>query len=85
LTVAHDRSVPWRRIETAIREMSVPDLESFALENRYTGEGVPGGAVNTTIAFHYRAEDRSLTQDEVNERQAELAARLMERFGRKES
>jgi phenylalanyl-tRNA synthetase beta chain len=85
LTVTHDRSVPWRRIETAIREMSVPDLESFALENRYTGEGVPGGAVNTTIAFHYRAEDRSLTQDEVNERQAELAARLVERFGRKES
>ena len=45
------------------------------------GEGVPAGAVNTTITFSYNAGDRSMTQDEVNERQLALAAELRRRFG----
>ncbi len=42
---------------------------------------MPEGAVNTTITFVYNARDRSLTQDEVNERQAALTAELERRFG----
>jgi phenylalanyl-tRNA synthetase beta subunit len=41
---------------------------------------VPAGAVNTTLSFHYQASDRSLTLDEVNERQRALAAALQARF-----
>jgi phenylalanyl-tRNA synthetase beta subunit len=42
---------------------------------------VPEGAVNTTIHFLYNSPERSLTQEEVNERQLALAAELQRRFG----
>ncbi len=81
LTLTHALDVPWAEIERTIAESAPPDLVSWALTNRYRGEGVPAGAVNTTIHFLYNAGDRSLTQDEVNERQAGLAAELARRFG----
>jgi len=42
---------------------------------------VPEGAIHTTIHFDYNAGDRSLTQEEFNERQLGLAAELARRFG----
>jgi phenylalanyl-tRNA synthetase beta subunit len=42
---------------------------------------VPAGAVNTTIWFRYNAPDRTLQQEEVNARQAEIARLLEQRFG----
>ncbi|MEO1368464.1 MAG: hypothetical protein AAFX50_14920, partial [Acidobacteriota bacterium] len=64
---------------------AVADLVSFELKDRYDGEGVAEGAVNTTIAFTYNADGRSLRHDEINERQSALASRLTERFGFGES
>lgn len=81
LTLTHALTVGWRELATAIAERSVPELRQVALKDRYQGKGVPEGAVNTTIAFLYGAKDRSLTQDEVNERHQGLAAALQERFG----
>lgn len=81
LTLTHSLAVPWAEIERAIDELAPPDLVSWELVVRYRGQGVPEGAVNTTIHFVYNAGDRTLTQDEVNERQAGLAAELARRFG----
>jgi phenylalanyl-tRNA synthetase beta subunit len=61
--------------------MSAPDLVSFGLTVRYRGEGVPAGAVNTTIHFFYNSRERSLTQEEVNAQQQALTADLERRFG----
>jgi phenylalanyl-tRNA synthetase beta chain len=80
-TLTHSLQVTWHDLAAAIEARRPPDLAEFALKNRYHGEGVPAGAVNTTLTFHYNAGDRSLTQDEVNERQLELAAELTRRFG----
>jgi phenylalanyl-tRNA synthetase beta subunit len=81
LTLTHALEVPWAALAGEIERIRPPDLASFELENRYQGEGVPAGAVNTTIHFVYQVPDRSLTQEEVNERQGALAAALEERFG----
>jgi phenylalanyl-tRNA synthetase beta chain len=81
LTLTHALEVPWAEIEGAIALLAPADLASWELANRYRGEGVPAGAVNTTIHFLYNAGDRSLTQEEVNERQAVVAAELARRFG----
>lgn len=81
LTFTHPLSTPWREIREAIEAAEVEDLQEAALENRYQGEGVPEGAVNTTITFRYNSEARSLTQDEVNERHRALAESLEARFG----
>jgi phenylalanyl-tRNA synthetase beta chain len=81
LTLTHPLAVSWAEIQTAVGELAPPDLVSFGLKVRYRGEGVPDGAVNTTLSFLYQARDRSLTQEEVNERQLGLARELERRFG----
>ncbi len=80
-TLTHPLTVTWAELERAIGRAAPPDLAAFQLKDRYRGPGVPEGAVNTTITFLYNARDRSLTQDEVNERQAALTAELERRFG----
>jgi len=80
-TFTHRVETPWAEIERAIREQAPPDLVSWQLKDRYRGTGVPEGAVNTTLSFHYNARERSLTQEEVNARQGALNQELERRFG----
>lgn len=80
-TLTHSLTVPWREIADAIEAERVETLKSFSLKDRYEGQGVPVGAVNTTIAFDYGAEDRSLTQEEINVIHLQLAKHLEQRFG----
>jgi phenylalanyl-tRNA synthetase beta chain len=80
-TLTHALEVPWREIDTATAELASPELVSWELKVRYRGQGVPEGAVNTTVSFHYNARERSLTQEEVNARQASLTQELERRFG----
>lgn len=80
-TLQHDVSVPWQALEEKIRAAAVQDLVRFRLKDRYRGQGVPAGAVNTTISFLYNSAAASLTQDEVNERHQALAAELTRNYG----
>ncbi|MDX1632116.1 MAG: phenylalanine--tRNA ligase subunit beta, partial [Thermoanaerobaculia bacterium] len=84
VTLTHSKDVLWREISRTVTEAEVPDLAFFGLKDRYEGEGVPEGFVNTTITFRYQAGDRSLTQEEVNRRQERLTRLLTERYGREE-
>jgi phenylalanyl-tRNA synthetase beta chain len=81
LTFTHSQDTPWAEIDRTIAELRPPDLVSWEMTVRYRGQGVPEGAVNTTIHFLYNSPERSLTQEEVNERQLALAAELERRFG----
>jgi len=81
LTLTHAVEVPWADVEAAVAAHRPEDLVSFGLKDRYQGEGVPEGAVNTTLYFLYNSPERSLTQEEINERQERLAAELERRFG----
>lgn len=80
-TFTHRLETPWAEIEGVIREQAPPDLVFWQLKDRYRGTGVPEGAVNTTLSFHYNARERSLTQEEVNARQGALNQDLERRFG----
>ncbi|HEX6903247.1 MAG TPA: phenylalanine--tRNA ligase subunit beta [Thermoanaerobaculia bacterium] len=80
-TLTHAVETPWAEIDRTIAENAPEDLVSWQLKVRYRGQGVPEGAVNTTISFHYNAGDRSLTQEEVNARQLGLNQELERRFG----
>jgi phenylalanyl-tRNA synthetase beta chain len=80
-TLTHAMETPWAEIERVIRTQAPEDLVSWKLKDRYRGPGVPEGAVNTTISFHYNAGERSLTQEEVNARQLALNQELERRFG----
>lgn len=80
LTLTHSTDIAWATIADAIRELRSESLTGFRMSDRYSGEGVARGAVNTTISFRYDASDRSLTQDEVNERHGRLSDALKARF-----
>jgi phenylalanyl-tRNA synthetase beta chain len=80
-TLTHPLELAWRELALAISASRVDDLVHFALKDRYQGAGVPPGAVATTVAFHYNAPERSLTQEEVNGRHQLLADELTRRFG----
>ena len=79
-TLTHSLDVPWGEIHRAIEALAIEDLVQITLKDRYRGKGVPEGAVNTTIAFLYNAEGRSLTQEEVNERHQQVVSELDGRF-----
>jgi phenylalanyl-tRNA synthetase beta chain len=80
-TLTHALELPWRELAAAIAAAQVEDLARCVLKDRYQGAGIPAGAVATTVAFHYNAPERSLTQEEVNGRHQALAADLERRFG----
>jgi phenylalanyl-tRNA synthetase beta chain len=80
-TLTHALSLGWEELAAAIRAAEVEDLIDWGLKDRYRGEGVPSGAVNTTIYFRYNSDERSLTQEEVNERHQRLVAKLESAFG----
>jgi phenylalanyl-tRNA synthetase beta chain len=80
-TLTHAVTAPWAEIDHTIAGLRPADLVSWHLKDRYRGPGVPEGAVNTTISFLYNSPERSLTQEEVNERQQALAAELERRYG----
>jgi phenylalanyl-tRNA synthetase beta chain len=81
LTLTHDLKIPWREIESEIEKTRPDELMAFGLKDRYLGEGVPPGAVNTTLYFLYNASDRSLTQEEVNQQNEAIRRQLEGRFG----
>ena len=81
LTLTHSLDLAWSEIDRELRSEAPADLVEFGLKDRFEGANVPPGAVNSTIFFRYVSADRSLTQEEVNQRHEALAGRLEERFG----
>lgn len=80
-TLTHALTDSYQALHDFVAGRQVADLVAFGLKDRYLGKGVPQGAVNTTLWFRYNAEDRSLTQDEVNASHGALTAALEARFG----
>ncbi len=81
MTVQHPRSLDFAELVAAARELSGEWVEEIDLVGRYSGEGLPEGAVRTTLRLVYRHPGRSLTQDEVNAAQERLRGSLAERLG----
>jgi len=79
-TLTHALELSWSELAGALAALARPPLVGFRLKERYRGAGVPAGAVATTMTLDYHGGERTLTQDEVNAQQAELAAELARRF-----
>jgi len=80
LTLTHAAATPWADLAAVVEEHRPEALAGYGLKDRYTGEGVPAGAVNSTLWFLYSHPGRTLTQDEVNQHQQALTAELERRF-----
>jgi phenylalanyl-tRNA synthetase beta chain len=81
MTIEHPADLAFAELEGVVRELASTLVEAAELQARYAGDELREGAVRTTLRLVYRHPDRSLTQDEVNQDQAELRSRLADRLG----
>lgn len=64
------------RVERAIREEAAEWLERLRLFDVYEGEGVPAGRHSLAYRLRFRADDRTLRDDEVEDAVSEIVERL---------
>jgi phenylalanyl-tRNA synthetase beta chain len=81
IAVVVDDSFLAQQILDEVRALNHPLIESARLFDCYRGDPVPAGRKSLAYAISYRAPDRTLTDDEVNEAHDVIRARLQARFG----
>jgi phenylalanyl-tRNA synthetase beta chain len=68
-------------VEAAVREAASPLGVQASLFDRFIGGNVPAGHASLAVRVVYRAEDRTLTDAEVDARHAQVVAAVEKRFG----
>jgi len=67
-------------IQSAARGLAAP-LVSISVFDRYQGKGVPGGSVSVSVRFTFQADDRTLTDAEVQQSFDTILAALVRDHG----
>ena len=80
LAVVVDAEFPSAAIVQFVREWNRELVEDAYLFDEYAGSPIAPGKKSLAYSVAYRAGDRTLTDEEVNALQEELAAALEEKF-----
>jgi phenylalanyl-tRNA synthetase beta chain len=80
LAVVVRDGVPAGDVEGAVREAAGALGVEVALFDRFVGGSVPPGHASLAVRVVYRADDRTLTDAEVDARHAEVIAAIEKRF-----
>ncbi|HEX8634614.1 MAG TPA: phenylalanine--tRNA ligase subunit beta [Pyrinomonadaceae bacterium] len=75
------RSVTFAEMRRAVLELNLEQVRRAMLVYVYEGEGVPEGQRSVTLRIEYRADDRTLRDEEVDEAHGRIVNALGERFG----
>jgi len=75
------REVPAQRAESLIRQSAGPHLESLLLFDAYEGPPLPADQRNLAFSLAFRAADRTLTDQEVEQSMEAVRARLRQDLG----
>ena len=68
-------------VRELILEVGKPLVDEAIIFDVYTGKPIPEGKKNLAYAIRYRAEDRTLTDSEVNEAHQRIIEQVNRRFG----
>ncbi len=74
------RTVTYEALCDRLERLQPQVLESFELIDVYQGPSVPDGQVSFSMAFTYRAGDRTLTGDEVNGMHQQFVKKMAEQL-----
>ncbi len=74
-------SVTYASLESAIRTMGIANLERFRVTDVYRGAPIPEGVKSLTIAFEFRASDKTLCEGEISATMESLRRQLSEKCG----
>ena len=81
LAMVVDESFPAQRIIDWIKDLRNALIENVEVFDQYCGASIPEGKKSLAYSISYRAEDRTLTDAEVQALHGELVTRLGEVFG----
>ena len=80
VTLLSDRRSTFEEMRRAALSTDAAHLRSVALVYVYEGERLPEGKRSVTLRLEYRADDRTLRDEEVDELHARVVAALEEGF-----
>ncbi|QJA06798.1 phenylalanine--tRNA ligase subunit beta [Thermosulfurimonas marina] len=81
LSLVLREEVPAGEVLQFLTGLDIPYLEKVEVVDVYRGEPLAAGEKSVTIRFVYRAPERTLTDEEVNALQEEVAAKVLSAFG----
>jgi phenylalanyl-tRNA synthetase beta chain len=74
------KNVSYKELSAHIERLQPKVLENFELIDVYQGSSIPAEKVSFSMAFTYRASDRTLTGDEVNGIHQEFVKKMVEQL-----
>ncbi|HEV2883432.1 MAG TPA: phenylalanine--tRNA ligase subunit beta [Pyrinomonadaceae bacterium] len=80
VTLLVGRDVTLMALLDAIGVEEIADYRSSKLVGTYEGKNIPEGKRSVTLRIEYRSDERTLRDDEVEERQRKLVDSLMKKF-----
>jgi phenylalanyl-tRNA synthetase beta chain len=75
------RNVSYEELSAQIERLQPETLESYELTDVFRGKSIPADKVSFSMGFTYRAQDRTLTGEEVNAIHREFIGKLVEHLG----
>jgi phenylalanyl-tRNA synthetase beta chain len=81
IAVVVDAALSSEEVRKVILDAGQPLVEEARIFDVYTGKPIPEGRKNLAFALSYRAEDRTLTDVEVNDAHARIVAEVNRRLG----
>ncbi len=80
ISVVVDKTLESERVMEAIRTLRQPFVEEVSLFDIYEGSPIPEGKKGISCRIRYQANDRTLTDEEVNQVHEKILSRLKEVF-----
>jgi phenylalanyl-tRNA synthetase beta chain len=78
LSIIVDEQVSWQQIESVVRGLNIPDLETVQFGELFRGKQIPKGRKSLFFSLRYRNPQRSLTHEEVDACQQKIIQALTE-------
>jgi phenylalanyl-tRNA synthetase beta chain len=75
-----DREVTLEQIVSAVNRQAVADCRAVKFVGTYEGANIPEGKRSITVRIEYRSDERTLRDDEVEQRHTQLTSSLLESF-----
>jgi phenylalanyl-tRNA synthetase beta chain len=81
LALLINNGVQFARVESAIRELNIPELVGVKLLDLYAGKELPPGKHSIALSLRYHAANRTLTKEEVSASHDLVIEMLKREFG----
>lgn len=80
LSLLLDRTTSFKEIVQAIKAQKIDDCDDIKFVGTYEGANIPEGKRSLTVRIAYRSDDRTLRDEEVEERHQQLTSQLLKTF-----